>query len=78
MSNKGIVDSQKSHKASIVNATILNQALMHKFEQHSKWKNLGGLIAGYGIWCNSKYQSQDCAYEARELSLELPFIEFNY
>ncbi|KNZ48213.1 hypothetical protein VP01_5828g1 [Puccinia sorghi] len=40
--------------------------------------NLAGLIAGYGIWCNSKYQSQDCAYEARELSLESPFIEFNY
>ncbi|KNZ48899.1 hypothetical protein VP01_5339g1 [Puccinia sorghi] len=44
----------------------------------SELSNLGGLIAGYGIWCNSKYQSQDCAYEARELSLESPFIEINY
>ncbi|KNZ52003.1 hypothetical protein VP01_3733g3 [Puccinia sorghi] len=43
---------------------------------HNVWMTKGnrGLIAGYGILWNIEYQSRECAYEAREVSIESSFI----
>ncbi|KNZ45154.1 hypothetical protein VP01_8435g2, partial [Puccinia sorghi] len=46
-----------------------SSAWRQEFERCAKGKNLRGLISGYGICWNIKYQSQECAYEAREVSL---------
>ncbi|KNZ55370.1 hypothetical protein VP01_26g17 [Puccinia sorghi] len=59
------------------NASKKRNSSAWEFEQCAKGKNLRGLIAGYGIWWNIKYQSQYNAYKAIEVINSMLCDEYN-
>ncbi|KAA1115891.1 hypothetical protein PGTUg99_016168 [Puccinia graminis f. sp. tritici] len=67
--NKSSANRNQSNELNeLTKAITSSSAWRQEFDQRAEGKDLKGLIAGYGICWNNKYQSRMRAYNAREVS----------